>query len=247
MSRTLSPRTPAPRLLAIVPVLLLGSAALAACEGGEVVPPVEGVEAPPTAEAPATDTPTTDTPTTESPTTESPPTEDTPTDSEPRSDDPASVSVDEVEWTAWELERRGRPAPTPPAAYDENSEAGAIAAAEYFMEVLEHGYETLVPDTLAALSGPDCTYCSGRIDAWTTWSIRGTYDEDFEAEVHSIVPEPGDTDSEWGVILELTEPERTIVDSVGGFVETVRPYSSMLAIGMRWDGQGWVWESGVQI
>lgn len=218
----------------------LAAALLGACVTDDpVAPPAPGATDPPAATSPAPAPESSAEP--EGPGEQTDPTAGS---GAPRADDPETTSVEEVQWTAWELERRAVPPPEPPAEFFQGDQEGAIAAGTHVLAVVEHLYNTLVPDTWSALSSPECSYCQGRVDSTTTWSIEGTYDEDMVIDLQAIDANQEGDGGWWTIEIDAHEQERTIVDSVGGLVEVLVPSDFVLILEMSWDGSTWVIEEG---
>ncbi|MGC5616392.1 DUF6318 family protein, partial [Georgenia sp. Z1491] len=95
----------------------------------------------------------------------------------------AEVSTEDIEWTEWELERRARPAPEAPPEMDDDGEAGALAAAHHFLELIEHLTETGVTGPFVEVSGDDCGYCSSLVDSTEELAIDGRYIDEYVVRI----------------------------------------------------------------
>ena len=88
------------------------------------------------------------------------------------------VSTADVEFTEWELERRATPPPERPAEMDDPGEAGAIATAEYFVELLAFAEETGVIEGLEDISSQSCEYCERFFEIARQGVVDGEYSTD---------------------------------------------------------------------
>ncbi|SJM51753.1 hypothetical protein CZ771_05015 [Actinomycetales bacterium JB111] len=156
-----------------------------------------------------------------------------------RTDDPATTSVDDVQWTDWELLRRNAEAPVPTDAFYAHDESGASAALDHILAVEVYTYNTLDLDAWRAISADTCSSCASLAEEREGWAIEGTYDENylFNEQAREIVQE-GD-EPNWTFVATGVEPARTIVDSQGGFVEELPEAAVEFLYDVSWTGDGW--------
>jgi hypothetical protein len=93
------------------------------------------------------------------------------------------VSTADVEFTEWELERRATPPPERPAEMDDPGEAGAIATAEYFVELLAFAEETGVIEDLEDVSSESCEYCERFFEV----ARQGVVDGEYSTETGLVI------------------------------------------------------------
>ncbi|MGC5627024.1 DUF6318 family protein [Georgenia sp. Z1344] len=159
--------------------------------------------------------------------------------------DGAEASTDDIEWTEWELERRERPEPEPPPEMDDDGEAGALAAAHYFVELIEHMVETGVSESFEAVSGADCGYCSSLVDSSIQNAIEGSYVDQYVIRVdESQVGAPTEDHPDWIVEFRGEEEAYSVVDFNGDEIEHVEPESFTMHIILSHTDGKWVLQAG---
>ncbi|MGO1834162.1 MAG: DUF6318 family protein [Actinomycetaceae bacterium] len=156
-----------------------------------------------------------------------------------RADDPATTSVDDVQWTDWELLRRNAEAPVPADEFYAHDETGASAALDHILAVEVYTYNTLDLDAWRAISADACSSCASLAEEREGWAIQGTYDENylFNEQSREIVQE-GD-EPNWTFVATGVEPARMIVDSQGGVVEELAEAAVEFLYDVSWTGDGW--------
>lgn len=83
-------------------------------------------------------------------------------------------------------------APTPPAAMSDSGEAGAVAAAEYFLRLSLYGAATGDWSEYDAMSGEDCSFCTNYQKANEENRQQGIIADSLDMEVFESAAQPWD-------------------------------------------------------
>lgn len=131
--------------------------------------------------------------------------------------------------------------PDPPEAMGVDDRAGAAAAAEFFLRVLEYAQATNDVRLLASLSSPDCNFCQNQMESIEIradsgqWVMAG-------ASTLSDVRVQYSTDGEAGYIvrLALDVPVTTVMSAEGVVEEVPAGTYPNYAVVVEWVGDSFV-------
>ena len=137
------------------------------------------------------------------------------------------------------------PTPTPiarperPDAMNTADEAGAIATAEYFMELYTYARQTGDLTEWNALSADDCSFCNS-VTAMITKAVGvGNRVNGSLIVVHDSTSTEVIKGQKFSAKLRLTEGMSTETDSLGNVVATGSSTDSDLLFALEWNG-AWV-------
>ena len=132
--------------------------------------------------------------------------------------------------------------PTQPPEMERDDEVGAVAAAEYFMELYEYVLKTGDDEAWSLASGDECAFCSGLSDAV---SARYADDGRFERESPAVyadfsIVSHDDVAGIYRVELTFSSIGVTSVDEDGTIASTAGPEQGTLTLGVIPAARGWV-------
>ncbi|MGY4644113.1 DUF6318 family protein [Cellulomonas sp. URHB0016] len=136
------------------------------------------------------------------------------------------------------------PAPTAPperpSAMSAPSADGAAAAAAYFAaDLYEYTYATGDVSGWTALSGPECTFCTGVSDDVARMSSLGHRASDFSVTVASATGTEVYPGQSYSADVKITQSPSEEIDNLGSVVSSSEGGSYSLLFALGWDNQ-WV-------
>ncbi|WP_425713080.1 DUF6318 family protein [Georgenia sp. Z1344] len=153
---------------------------------------------------------------------------------------PSEVSTDDIDFTEWELERRGRPAPEQPPEMSEDGEAGAVATAEYVVELLDYASVTGNVAELEEIASPDCGTCRDATDQIRTNVREGIYIDSESFVLYDSLAGQSETDpSTWSVAVQGLHEAGTEADHHGELIGEFAAQSVTYFVDTSWDGNRW--------
>ncbi len=132
------------------------------------------------------------------------------------------------------------PQPERPAAMDDVSVEGAIAAATYFISLYPYVYNTGDLTEWNALSHPECVFCASVVDAVEEMQAKSEVQVGTETSVVSA--EAVEIDPAWfSVDLTLVQEPWAVVDAAGVTVrEGIKAHSYRMAFVVVRDESKWL-------
>ena len=121
-------------------------------------------------------------------------------------------------------------------------EAGAAAAARYYLKARAYAWNTGDTGPLKSISEEDCTYCQNAITkveefyAHGYWAAKG-YTDVLETQATEQLPEDEYGSNAYGVQLRFDEHLAEGYTS-NGFQEG-EVYATVIKLHVRWDGTAW--------
>lgn len=132
------------------------------------------------------------------------------------------------------------PSPTPPPEMSRDDEAGAIAAATYFLtELYQYSVTTQNAAPLAGISHPDCRFCASVETAIAAERTAGQVTHPGESAVISATAVQINPLT-YDVALSLDQAADVLWSADGRLISTNSPRSVELAVVVIWRGNGWV-------
>ena len=209
---------------------MVGVLGVSACGGGgdESSGPYESSTTPGGAEPGSSESPTGESPTAA---------DESPSAGESSSD--GEVSTADVEFTEWELERRATPPPERPAEMSDPGEAGAIATAEYFVELMAFAEETGVIEDLAEISSGDCEYCRNYLNSAREGVLDGTYTSDTGLIILDTFAAAPRGDGTRAIVIDAQYSPRVTIDSNGERIGDREGLAFTEYVLLSWDDDVW--------
>lgn len=137
------------------------------------------------------------------------------------------------------------PPRTPPAApptIHEHTDEGAKAAAIFFVEALEHLFNTGDPSSIQAAAIPDCTSCTKITDNVDSLYKSGGHITTGAYIVDAAAIQENISSTSKILTLQGTRPAHEQFDSSGKQIKTESAAPLQISCLMLWDGARWVVE-----
>ncbi|QGH69251.1 DUF6318 family protein [Pseudactinotalea sp. HY158] len=106
-----------------------------------------------------------------------------PTSPEPTSPEPTATDEPVPEPSPY-------PEPERPAAMDDTGEKGAIAAAEYFIDLYNYAASTGDVGEFQGISHPNCGFCAGMVEMFNEIYGEGSWLKGYNARIVDVTAEP---------------------------------------------------------
>ena len=133
-------------------------------------------------------------------------------------------------------------APDKPAEMNKGDEAGAAAAARYYLKARAYAWNTGDTGPLKSISEESCTYCQNAIThveefyAHGYWAAKG-YTDVLETQATEQLPEDEYGSNAYGVQLRFDEHLAEGYTSNG--FQQAEVYATVIKLHVRWDGSTW--------
>lgn len=135
------------------------------------------------------------------------------------------------------------PGPTPPPkpeAWTRNDDTGALAAAQYFMDLFVYANATGDLTDWDAVSGPNCSFCQNtHEDITSVYGGGGRIDGAEATFTDAQVVGSSPSLNVWAIQYAYATASGTAVDAAGTPTHTYEAEDGLLLLNVGWTGEGW--------
>ncbi|HWS57040.1 MAG TPA: DUF6318 family protein [Actinotalea sp.] len=131
-------------------------------------------------------------------------------------------------------------APVRPPEMDRSDEVGAVAAAEYFMELFSYAFRTGDLDSWNRVSAQDCSFCSNvRADVEAVYSTGGRFEGGEFSHGPAVVVAHDPSIGVYTASIEFSVAEFAVRDEAETTVRTIEPEAGTALLDLVFTTGGW--------